>query len=618
MDSTAAPRLACPPGAHYSPPHAHNPATSVTDPARAARFAEALALHRRGALAEARAGYERLLAADPGDADALYYLALIAHQQGRLDDCLTLGARALARAPQAARVPHLMGTALVRAGRPAEALPHFDRAIALQADFAAAHSGRAGALADLGRRDEALAAYDAALKLNPDAADDWCNRGNVLADLGRRDDALQSLERAIALDADDPQFHFNRGNVLNDMGRLDDALTSFDRALALDPQMDAALTNSGLVLRDLGRLDEALSRLSRVAALHPDRPESFTHRANTLRQAGRRDEAAADYRRALALDPQSANAHVGLALIELTEGRWAEGFRHYEYREMLASPPFASLPFPRWRGEPLPGARLVLLAEQGLGDTLQFCRFAPLIASRGFEVTLLVRPGLAPLLSTLKDVTIASSVAAIARDPRPTHWLPLMSAPGLLGVTPASVPADVPYLTAEPQRTARWAAQVGDGFTIGINWASGPSREWYLKKRDIPLAAFAPLAGLPNVRLVSLQKGSAAAEIARVPFGAGIVTPDTDPDPERDLFGDTAALMSRLDLIVTCDTSVAHLAGALGRPAFTALPQVADWRWGANGETTPWYPPMRLFRQDLQGDWGGVFARIAQAVRALL
>ena len=590
----------------------------MSEPASAALLREALALHRSGALAEARERYERLIRAEPGHADALYYLALIAHQQGRLDDCLRLGRDAAAGTPAAARVPYLMGTALSRASRPAEALANFDRAIALQTDFADAHGARANALADLGRRDEALAAYDEALKLKPDSAADWCNRGNLLADLGRSDAALASFDRAVALQPDDAQFHFNRANLLNDLGRAEQALAGYDRALALDAQMEGALTNSGLVLRDLGRLNEALQRLDRAVALRPNRPESFTHRGNTLRQAGRHEAAAADYRRALALDPQSANAHVGLALIQLTQGEWDEAFRHYEYRDRLATPAYAPLPYPRWTGEPLPRERLVLLAEQGLGDTIQFCRFGPLLATRGVDVTILARAPMRPLLASLKGVTIATSADQLARDARPIRWLPLMSAPGVLAIKPASVPVDVPYLAADPGRIAAWAARLGGGFKIGINWASGPSREWYLKKRDIPLAEFAELAALPGVQLISLQKGPATAEIAQVPFAGAIMTLDTDPDPERDLFGDTAAVMRKLDLIVTCDTAIAHLAGALGRPTFTALPMATDWRWGLGADSTPWYPTMRLFRQDAHGTWPGVFARIARAVRAML
>jgi hypothetical protein len=258
----------------------------------------------------------------------------------------------------------------------------------------------------------------------------------------------------------------------------------------------------------------------------------------------------------------------------------------------------------------------VLLTEQGLGDTIQFCRFAPLLAARGFDVTILTRKAMAPLLSTLKGVAIETDRDKIEQDAN-VRWLPLLSLPGMLDVTPATAPAAVPYLAAEPARVNAWHARLGPGFKIGINWASGHSDKPHFKRRDIPLAAFAPLAALPGAQLVSLQKGAAAAQIGEVPFSHKIMAPAADPAADADFFLDTAAIMMSLDLVVTCDTSVAHLAGALARPVFTALPVVADWRWMIGREDTPWYPTMRLFRQDASRQWEPVLARLAAAARAL-
>ncbi|MEA2935343.1 MAG: hypothetical protein QOD74_1989, partial [Variibacter sp.] len=263
------------------------------------------------------------------------------------------------------------------------------------------------------------------------------------------------------------------------------------------------------------------------------------------------------------------------------------------------------------------GERLVLVAEQGLGDTIQMCRFAPLLAARGVDVTILAKPSMRALLSALPGVTIASSAEELKQDKRPIRWLPLMSLPHVLGVTPDTVPADVPYLAAAPERVTRWAERLsGDGFRIGINWAAGHGSDRHFVRRNIPLAAFAPLAALPGVRLIALQKGEASSEITHAPFK--VEWPGMDFDAGADAFLDTAAVMMNLDLVVSCDTSVAHLAGALGRKTFVALPQIADWRWLLGREDTPWYPTVRLFRQRKRGDWPEMMVRIADAARALI
>jgi len=276
------------------------------------------------------------------------------------------------------------------------------------------------------------------------------------------------------------------------------------------------------------------------------------------------------------------------------------------------------LPYQLWKGEPLPNARLALVTEQGLGDAINFCRFAPLLAARGYNVTILTKPSLQALLSTLPGVTIATSAEQLAQDQRPIRWLPIMSVAGVLGVQPSTIPADVPYLSAAPERIKAWAEPLGaSGFKIGINWASGHSNNRHFTKRNIPLADFSVLAALPGVQLFSLQKGPAANQIAQVAFRDRIIVLNTDPAPDVELFLDTAAVMTHLDLIVTCDTSVAHLAGALARPVFTALPMIADWRWLLGRDDSPWYPTVRLFRQTNPGDWTDVIARIAAEVRAL-
>jgi tetratricopeptide (TPR) repeat protein len=522
----------------------------------AALLQQGLFHHRQGQLEQAMERYIEVLKADPENADALYYVAVVACQGGEYGEGIKLARRALTLGAPTARLHNLLGQALYREGDRLEAIKNFDTAIALDPKLADAHGNRANVLTDAGFADEALKSFDRALALNPDSAPDWLNRGVLLQTMSRYREALESFRKASTSAPDLAAAHLNRGNTLAELGHQVAA-----EGQAAEPQFDEAETAYGEAIR---------------------------------------------------LDPLLDEAYLGRGLLRLLRGEWETGFPDYEHRANVGEPTFTPLPDPRWEDELRPGEHIVLVTEQGLGDTMQFCRFAPVLAARGVEVTILTSKTMAPLLSTLSGVNIATDAEALAQ---PLRWLPLGSVPGMLGIRPDNVPATVPYLSAAPERVETWRSKLGTGFKIGINWGPGHFNYSSSARRDIPLAYFAPLAALPGVQLISLQKGPAAGQIAQVPFGGKIMTLDTDPDPAADFFLDTAAVMMSLDLIITCDTSVAHLAGALARPVFTALPLISDWRWLLTRDDTPWYPTMRLFRQDNERQWQSVFARMTQAVR---
>ncbi len=324
--------------------------------------------------------YVEVLRNDPQNADALYYVAVVACQEGQYREGVELARRAVANGPPQARVHNLLGQALYRLGERLEAAKNFDRAIALDANFADAHGNRANILVDAGLPEEALQSFERALALNPTSATDWLNRGSLLQALGRHAEALASFDKAIVCGAEVAEAHANRANALKDLGHLDAA---------------AGVTNSA-----------------------------------------RFDEAAAAYSKAIALDGKLDEAYLGRGLLALLRGDWAAGFADYEHRSNAGQPTYVPMPQPRWDGEKRAGERVVLVTEQGLGDTIQFCRFAPLLAARGFDVTILTRQAMAPLLSTLAGVTIATDHERLAQDPRPLRWLPLLSLPGALGITP--------------------------------------------------------------------------------------------------------------------------------------------------------------------------------------
>ena len=369
----------------------------MSKPATAAQLVQqGLFHHNQGQLDLAMERYSEVLHNDPNNADALYYIAVIACQEGQYKEGAELARRAIALGPPQARVHNLLGQALDRLRQPLEAIKNFDKAIALDPNFARAHGNRANLLVDAGMAAEALKSFDRAIALNPKSAPDLMNRGALLEELGRADDALANYDQAIACDPNFAAVHANRASVLKDLG-----------------------------LMELGRGAPSSPRF---------------------------DEAATAYDRAIKLDPRLHEAYLGRALLDLMRGHWPAGFADYDHRAEVGRPGYAALPEPRWDGIAREGERLVLVAEQGLGDTIQFCRFAAVLAARGMDVTILVRKAMAPLLSTLKGVKIVTDAAALAQDKRPLRWLPLLSAPGVLGITPENLPREVPYLAAAPDR----------------------------------------------------------------------------------------------------------------------------------------------------------------------
>jgi tetratricopeptide (TPR) repeat protein len=534
--------------------------------------------HRQGQIALAMERYTEVLRINPENADALYYVAVVACQEGQFKEGADLARRAIKLGPPQARVFNLLGQALDRLGEPLEAIRNFDAALALDPNFGDAHGNRANILADAGRPQEALESFDRALALKPDSVPDWVNRGALLQELGR----------------------------------LDAALASYGKAQALAPNDGAILTNRGMVLAMLNRLEDAVADYDRAIALAPKSPLAHLYRGLAVKYLGRFEEARAEFEQAMALDEKDATAAFTLSQLLLLTGKWREAWPLLERRVSLPEPAYQPLDFPRWNGEPPGDYRLVLLSEQGIGDNIQFGRYASLLAGRGYPVTVLTRDVLAPLLRSLPGIeTVITAEEQLQGDVRPVRWLPLMSVLPALHLTPNAIPAQAPYLSAEPASVAKWKEKLGpQGFKIGIAWQS---TSWL---SAASLSAFAPLADIPNARLISLQK-QGNEQIGHVAFAARIerVLDERDFSPQALL--DTAALIANLDLVVSIDAMPVHLAGALGRPVFVALRNIPEWRWLLDREDSPWYASMRLFRQGADRDWTPVFEAIAAAVREL-
>lgn len=558
---------------------------------------------------EALAGLDQAIRLRPDVVSAHVNRGAALRDLKRLDEAMASVDHALRLQAGAAEAHVVRATILKELHRLPDALSAAEYAIQLRPDSAEAHGTRGDILRALRRPDEALASLDRSIALRGDSARAHNARAGLLLDLQRFEEALASCERAIGLETEFDQAHCNRGASLRELGRPDEALESCDRAIALRADFAGAYINRGAALQDLQRPEEAVRSYDMAMRLQPDSPAAPTYRGTALYSLGQPDEALRSYSRALDLDPVSAEAHWSAGLCYLQMGDFASGWELYEWRKRLSPPIGArSLPQPEWTGEQgLEGKSILIYAEQGLGDALQFSRYALLVAARGARVILAARRPLHALLRTL-----ASSIELIDEDavpPATDYQIALMSLPRAFATRLESVPAQAAYLSADPSRVQRWRQRLGShGLKIGVCWQG--SRTRIDIGRSFALSLLAPVAAIPGVRLISLQKGHGTEQLQRLPADIRVETLGDEFDVGPDAFLDTAAVMQSLDLIVTCDTSVAHLAGALGRPTWLALRHAPDWRWLLHRQDSPWYPTMTLYRQRRRGDWSEVFDRI--------
>lgn len=523
------------------------------------------------------------------------------------------------------------------------------QAITPPPDHAEAQYKRAGELRTLRRFDDALSSLDTAIALKPDHAEAHNSRGIVLANLNRVNEALDSFDKAIALRADYAEAYNNRGLVLQDLKRIDDALVDFKQAITLKPDSASAHNNFAVALRELKRLDDALDSSHKAIALNPDYAEAHYNRALILQDLGRFDDALVGYKMAIALKPNYAAAYVNLGVVLqelrcpedalaaydqakllsgdhiaeantnqsycfLQMGRFEQGWRLHEWRKRLV-PPVAgrSLPQPLWLGrDDVADKTLFIHWEQGLGDTIQFCRYGKLLKARGAKVVMSVQ---APLYRLLKQMSPAIEI--INHDEVPAafdYHCPLMSLPLALGTTLETIPSEQRYIFADEQLRKAWQTHIppSDKARIGVVW-SGSAQHKNDHNRSIELSIFAPLFCV-DAHWIPLQKELREGDAAFLAKSAQLVRSGTDL---RD-FADTAAVIDLLDLVITVDTSVAHLAGAMGKPVWILLPFNSDWRWLLGRDDCPWYPSARLFRQQEAGAWGNVMTRVQAALHEFI
>jgi tetratricopeptide (TPR) repeat protein len=596
-----------------------------------------------GKVAAAVASYREALRLRPGFLEALNNLANALVVQGKPEEAVPIYQQVLRQRPDYTQAHNNLGAALRNLGQLEEAAACYRHALRLQPIYADAHNNLGDVLDKLGKSSEAAPCYREALRLRPAFPEAHTNLGVVLVKLGKIEEAIAHHRQALSLKPDYAEAHSNLGNALLAQDKLAEAAACYEQALRLRPDFPEALANLGIAFAQQRKLDEAIASYQRALQLRPNYPEALGNLGNVLLEQGKPEEALQRYQEALRLKPDYHDAHFNSGQADLTQGRmdealtkfdralagrtdypeahmgravtwlmlgnYEQGWKEYEWRWKTKE--FSPLPYtqPVWDGTPLQGRTILVHAEQGLGDTIQLIRYAPLVKQAGGTVIVACPKALRRLFAPCAgiDRLVEQETELPAFDVHAS----LLSLPRILGTTVATIPARVPYLFAEPELVEYWRRELSTytGFRIGIAWQGNPQFGGD-RHRSFPLAHFEALARVPGVRLLSLQKNHGLDQLREL----GDRFPIIDLGPrldEKGAFLDTAAVMKNLDLVVCPNTSLVHLAGALAVPIWLPLARAPEWRWLWGREDSPWYPTARVFRQEGPGEWDPVFARMA-------
>jgi tetratricopeptide (TPR) repeat protein len=537
--------------------------------------------------------------------------AISAYQSGQLVEAEQLCQQIVAARQDVFDALHLLALVQTLQGKRETAVASFDRALKVRPHYAEALSNRGLTLHELKRFDEALASFDDALKTQPNHAEALFNRGLTLHELKRFEEALASFDGALKVRPNYIEALSSRGNVLRELKRYGEALASFDRALKVRPDYAAAFSNLGVTLHEMNRLELALASYDRALRLRPDYAVALTNRGITLLELKRFEEALASFDNALKARPDFAEARCSRALCRMLIGDFDRGWKENEWRwetEHLRKED-RNFEQPLWLGSnEIAGKTILLHGEQGFGDVIQFCRYVPLVAERAARVILEVPNSLHELMETL-----TGSAQIVSRgEPLPQFDMhcPLLSLPLAFGTRLESIPCAKPYLRATPSALRSWSARLGPRkrFSVGLVWSGRPDHR-NDHNRSLKLSTLLPLLDC-DASFISLQREVRLDDTAALKDRTDLL----HFGGELNSFSDTAAIISNLDLVISVDTSVAHLAGALGKSVWILLPYVPDWRWQLDREDSPWYPTARLFRQNHTRAWDDVITRVHDAL----
>ena len=561
-----------------------------------------------GDLDGATADLETLLGTYPTHPRSLYLMGRIAYLKDDTDTALKFLGQA-ASTPNFAE-PHCdIGVIHRTAGRLDEASASYRKALAINPDIPEVNANLGNTLRELGRLEEAAEYYTKALKLNPDFPEALHNFGITLTHLNKPKEAVEAIRKSLQLNPNNAPAYCDLGHAYWKIERVAEATECFTRALKIEPEFSAAHTNMAAVYFKNNQPEDAIISARKAIALNPNDPASFNTLGGALHQLGDIEEGFENMARGAAINPDNAETRFNMGISLLMRGNFEDGWPHFEYRlknQLLKLD--RGFKQPIWQGEDLGGKTLLLYSEQGLGDTVQFGRYIPRVKAKAPNIIFEVEE---KLIETLRPLTgdIPILVKGRQRLPNFDVYAPLASLPGIFKTTMETIPADIPYLFADPARIQWWRDRLaGNGIKVGLTWGGNPEHS-NDRNRSMPLEAVRPLLSLKGIRWFSLQIGERAQDLR-----ADWASPIEDLSHEVNTFPETAAAMMNLDLIISVDTSLAHLAGALGRRVWIPLGHVADWRWLRDRNDSPWYPSIHLFRQRSRGDWAGVIEQIKDAL----
>lgn len=576
------------------------------------------AYHATGNFNQEIIAYTQAIELNPKYFEPCANLAYSLHEHKLYSEALTLYKHALDLRPDDAETRYNLANVLVELDDCAGAISQFQQLLQTHADVPEIQFGYGRALHKSGHVADAILAYERAIALDAEMAEAYQNLGYLLRTSGDLDGAVMRLQAALALDRKVPGVAVALGATLRDLGRTEEALWVLQNACRSHPQDALTYANLGNTLADTGDFEAAAGAHQRAIELAPDRAELHMNFGIALQNLHRVDDAIAAYRHALALDPALGEARWNLSLALLLKGNFAEGWPEYEWRWQSGPQRNAARNFaqPQWRGENIHGKTVLLHAEQGLGDTLQFVRYAPLLAQRGVTVIVECQP---VLLKLLQYSLPGIRVIAHGETPPPFDLhCPMLSLPLAFSTSLATIPANTPYLQVPPEKQAYWEAKFRNEVQtcVGLVWAGNPrahnpTLQHIDRRRSMAISQFFTLGGIPNLAFHSLQIGERGLDVRTSPANFRVA----DHSHEITDFCDTAALIQQLDLVISVDTSVAHLAGALGKPVWLLSRFDGCWRWLLDRPDSPWYPSMRIFRQARPGDWEGVIEEVSGALR---
>ena len=580
----------------------------------AAELSRAIDCHKAGDLAAAESIYTGILALDPGHPDASHLLGIIRRQNGDYRDAEKLIRQATRRDPSIAIYHVSLGDVFQAAGNLDNAIGSYENALELNPNLLEALCNMGNALRDGGDNHSAIGCYQRGLALNPESAELYNNLGLAYQFDNQDELAIEAFNKAILLKPDFFEACNNLANVYRDQHNIEEAITQYLDALALRPQDGAVNHNLGILFQMQQDFDRARVCYQKAITANPANAGAYNNLGKLFHDCNLLKEAISCYRKAIQIDPQHADAHFNLSLSLLAGGALAEGWPEYEWRfkrDKWKKIYPHRLKGPRWDGSLFKGKSLLVHSEQGFGDVIQFVRYLPRVKALGGDIIFEVRPELHELL---QDFSGIDKLVTLSFDrPTPAAYdchIPLMSLPGIFGTHCGNIPAAVPYLRANPEKIDLWKKRInGTAFKIGLVWAAKPT---YNHNKSCPLELLLPLLESGRAEFIGLQKGPAARQIDSLPV-------DMDnPGEDFSSFADTAGAIECLDLVISVDTAVAHLAGAMGKPVWTLLPFSPDWRWLQDREDSPWYPGMKLFRQPQMGDWESVINKFVHSLKAHL